>query len=106
MYESPIKVFRDQMNVEYDGAILRAVQRVDVTVDKDELIKAIRYDRDQYEKGYRDAMEEVRFVRCKDCIHWTDGVCGNFSHEDGITYFTPSHGYCHDAEKEDKDEAD
>lgn len=46
----------------------------------------------------------VEVVRCKDCIHWIDGVCGNFSHEDGITYFTPSHGYCYDAEREDDDE--
>ena len=67
MYESPITAFLNRMNFEYDGEILRAVQSVNVTVDKDELMKALRYDRDQYEKGYRDATEEVGLVRCKEC---------------------------------------
>ena len=39
---------------------LEAVQRVGVTVDKEELIKALRYDRRQYENGYRDALIKIR----------------------------------------------
>lgn len=37
-----------------EGEIFRAVQDVGVTVERDELIKALKYDREQYEKGYRD----------------------------------------------------
>ena len=52
------------------------------------------------------AVDAVEVVRCKDCLHWLDGICGNFSNEDGSDYFTPAYGYCYAAEKEDSDEAD
>ena len=69
MYKSPIDIIYGQMETQIEGDILRAVQRYGINVDKDELIRALQYDRDQYEKGYsngkRDAMDEL--VRCKDC---------------------------------------
>jgi hypothetical protein len=51
-YESPIQIAIGQMRMEHDNNIYRAVQEYGVDVDKDELIKALRYDRGQYEKGY------------------------------------------------------
>lgn len=51
-YESPINVIYGQMRKEQEDNIFKAVQEYGVNVDKDELIKALRYDRDQYEKGY------------------------------------------------------
>lgn len=58
MYKNPInliyKDYQTQMKVDVDKLILEAVQEVGVVVDKDELIKAINYDRQQYEKGYAD----------------------------------------------------
>lgn len=54
MYESPIKVIYGQMQTQMEGDIFRAVQNYHVDVDKDELILALKYDRDQYEKGFRD----------------------------------------------------
>lgn len=58
-YESPISVWWsdtkiEQLRDEYDNLIVRAVKNVCPNVDKDELIKALEYDRGQYEKGYRD----------------------------------------------------
>ena len=71
MYKSPIEITEKQMRMEFDDCIWKAVQDYAVSVDKEELIKALRYDRDQYEKGYADgkiaAMKEI--LRCKDCIH-------------------------------------
>jgi len=56
MYESPITVMTDQItrqiNMEYDNAVMKAVVNVGVVVDKEELLKALKYDRDQYAKGY------------------------------------------------------
>ena len=71
MYESPIKVIQ--------GEILKAVHRVGVTVDRDELIRALRYDREQYQKGFDDAREDAVVVtRCKDCEHLVNAtVNGN-----------------------------
>lgn len=51
-YESPIQIAIGQMRMEQENNIYKAIQEQSVNVDKDELIKALRYDRDQYEKGY------------------------------------------------------
>lgn len=51
-YQSPIKLMEQQMQTHIEGEILRAVQSVGVDVDKDELIRALQYDREQYAKGY------------------------------------------------------
>ena len=55
MYESPIKVFQGNLEMRFEGEILKAVLRADITVDRDELIRALRYDREQYQKGFDDA---------------------------------------------------
>lgn len=48
-----------------DDAVMLAVrQHIGVDVDKEELTKALKYDREQYQKGYkdgkRDGMSEIR----------------------------------------------
>ena len=71
MYKSPIEIAYGQMQLQIEKEVYRAVQRCNVNVDKDELVKALSYDRDQYYKGYRDAMNAI--VRCKDCrLYLTD----------------------------------
>lgn len=65
MYKSPIDLIVGRMSVQLEGEICRAVQNVGVDVDKDELLKALQYDRGQYQKGYNDRDTEI--VRCKDC---------------------------------------
>lgn len=68
MYESPIKVFQSNLEMQFEGEILKAVQRTAITVDRDELIRALRYDREQYQKGFDDARKNaVPVVRCEDC---------------------------------------
>ncbi len=66
MYESPINVIlgdiKLQMEKQKESEILRAVYKCDINVDKKELLKALKYDRDQYEKGYKDAKEELVLV--------------------------------------------
>ena len=59
MYESPIKVFQGNLEMQFEGEILKAVQRADITVDRDELIRALRYDREQYQKGFDDARKDA-----------------------------------------------
>lgn len=43
-----------------------------VKVDKDELIKAMHYDREQYKKGFANGYKqrENEIVRCKVCAHY------------------------------------
>lgn len=59
-YRSPIDICVGQWEMTMENEIYKAVQRVDIQVDRDELIKALRYDRDQYNKGYADAVKEHR----------------------------------------------
>lgn len=78
MYESPIKVIQGELETQLEGEILKAVHRVGVTVDRDELIRALRYDREQYQKGFDDAREDAVVVtRCMDCKHtgWVQEPC-------------------------------
>ncbi len=59
MYQSPIKIIEqiqhDLLQQKEDG-IYRAVVKVGVDVDKEELIRALQYDRGQYEQGFRDGV--------------------------------------------------
>ena len=59
-YISPIEMIVGQIQTEMDNQVMRAVQNVGVTVDKDELVKALNYDRQQYDKGYGDGYREAQ----------------------------------------------
>lgn len=53
-YKSPVEIFTGDTYVYIEDEILKAVQKVGIQVDKDELFKALEYDREQYKKGYHD----------------------------------------------------
>ena len=73
MWESPIKTICDEMQTQFEGEVLKAVQRVGIEVDKDQLIKALNYDRNQYAEGYKHGYSYAKseLIRCKDCKYWT-----------------------------------
>ncbi len=62
MYESPIDIYVTQLNMRRrefaEKQVLEAVQGVDININREELEKALRYDRDQYKKGYADGVKE------------------------------------------------
>ena len=106
MYKSPIDIIEKQMRMEFDDGIWKTVQDYAVSVDKEELIKALRYDRDQYEKGYADgkvaAIDEL--VRCKDCKHYRDWgdctTCMKWTVDYDV--LTEPNAFCSYGEPEDK----
>lgn len=53
-YESPIRMIVGEMETKMEADTMSVIQRYGIDVDKDELIKALNYDRQQYEKGYSD----------------------------------------------------
>lgn len=53
-YKSPIEIVEGEVELFVEDKILKAVQEACIQVDKDELLKALAYDREQYEKGYHD----------------------------------------------------
>jgi len=103
-YQSPIDVITGQMNIFYENEICRAVQKVGVYVDKNELLRALQYDRRQYQKGYADRDSEI--VRCKDCKWWheskTNNGFGDCGQANGIA-LKSSDWFCADGERKDDD---
>lgn len=64
MWESPIHQYTTDIQTKIENDIMTCVAGYGIEVDKEELLKALAYDRDQYNKGYndgyRDAMERIR----------------------------------------------
>ena len=81
MYKAPIELItRDivrQFVERVDGEVFNTVTQYGIHVDKEELLKALAYDREQYEKGYGDGYRAAKdeIVRCKDCKFWEQGDC-------------------------------
>ena len=109
-YESPIMVTVQEMstmcNEVIDDHVLQVVKKIGVVVDKEELIKAIQYDRGQYEKGYADGKADgCRFKEALEAIVWYDGhyawlkklrdeleACeGFYPKPDSIEWYTEQH---------------
>lgn len=69
-YKSPIEIAHDLSNAVIlmtEDEVMKAVYRVGVKVDKDELLRALVYDREQYKAGYLDGIENA--------ITWIDTYC-------------------------------
>ena len=58
-YKSPINIFEKQIVTEFENGVYKAVREVGIEVDKDELFKALEYDRNQYIAGYTDGKREA-----------------------------------------------
>ena len=58
MYESPINMIIQKLYTNLESECMKSVQRYGFDVDKEELAKALKYDREQYEKGYTDGYNE------------------------------------------------
>ena len=105
-YQSPIEVFQTQMQSQIEGEIYKAVMKIGVNVDKDELLKALRYDRDQYQKGYTD--RDSKIVRCKDCKYWyrkeygSRGTCE--SKNMNVCGIMDADWFCADGERRNNDD--
>lgn len=85
MYESPIHLIYDDIKLQLDknveDYVYSAVQNVGVNVDREELIRALKYDREQYSSGYRNGQAEVLVSLIEQIlevypeeIKYTDGI--------------------------------
>lgn len=63
MYRPPIDMLitdiQHQIAQQQDEEVYKAVVSVGINVDKEELLRALRYDRDQYEKGFADGKADA-----------------------------------------------
>ena len=53
-YDSPIRMIVGEMETKMEADTMSVIQRYGIDVDKEELIKALNYDREQYDKGFRE----------------------------------------------------
>lgn len=83
MYEPLIKVIQGQMQMKMENDIFRTVQSYGIEVDKEELLRALKYDRQQYDAGYADGKADAvvhgrwirkKLVMCEPC--YLCSVCG------------------------------
>ena len=51
-WEAPIKIICQELSTKVEDSIITAIQRIGIDVNQEELIKALAYDRQQYERGY------------------------------------------------------
>jgi hypothetical protein len=51
---------------------MKAVYQYDIKIEKEELIRALNYDRNQYNQGYDDGRRDAiaSITRCKDCRYY------------------------------------
>lgn len=59
MYQSPIEAIVKDWKLSVEKEVLKAVQKVGINVDAEELRKALVFDRGQYDKGYADGEWEL-----------------------------------------------
>ena len=73
MYESPINVIISKLCTQLESDCMKSVQSYGFDVDKEELAKALNYDRNQYEKGYADGYKKaIDDLRNKLKNHYTE----------------------------------
>ena len=65
-YESPINIILGEMTVHREDNILKVVQKEFIDVNKEELAKALAYDRGQYKKGYEDGIRASKWIPCSE----------------------------------------
>ena len=106
MYQPPISLIQKDVEFKIEDAVVKAIQKVGVEVDKEELLRALTYDRRQYEKGYGDGLidavkhgewlphpTEPDWDVCSVCrlgtrrrFHFNDGVYGGYDVEESFAY--------------------
>ena len=53
-YKSPIEIFENELQTQMENDIMKVVLNYGIDVDRNELVKALAYDRKQYEAGFSD----------------------------------------------------
>lgn len=105
-YVSPIAVeIARKQESDLEKAIYTALETYNITVDKDELLKALSYDRNQYEAGYKAGYKAAQgeqrlgtwivhgiYARCSECEETGGTILNGDKPEPFLTKFCPNCG--------------
>lgn len=99
MYESPINLFVSDIATSIDKRIeevtVNAIQNLGIDIDKDELVKALNYDRKQYGEGYEDGYMDGEITGRKDVVEeLTEKLTKLLSADSPYVFYDNDHGYC------------
>ena len=56
-YDSPITLIAGQLETKIENDVMSTIQRYGIDVNKEELLKALNYDRQQFDAGYQKGFE-------------------------------------------------
>jgi len=117
IYKDVQKTFLEKTD---EHIMARVESELGVKVNQDELIKAMNYDREQYEKGFENGYKQRddEIIRCKDCkyfesrdyTYYKTTECENqhvrnMTNGDDMTIFCPEEDfYCPYGERKETDE--
>ena len=51
MYKSPIEIIAEDVQWSFDNEVVKAVQTYNININKEELLRALDYDRKEFERG-------------------------------------------------------
>ena len=54
-YKSPVEIVSQGLKSQVENDVMKVTHSYGISIDRDELVKALKYDRDQYKQGYADA---------------------------------------------------
>ena len=110
MWESPIQMISEDIIKDIvrkqDECLMEAVHRVGFDVNKEELEKALLYDRNQWERGYADGkmagyhLRDTEIVRCGECKYRdADDFCTGRGYPNVLV---PDDGFCDKGERNEE----
>ena len=83
MYESPVEITFDQTSyTSLENEVFNVIQKAAVGVDREELMRALKYDRDQYKKGYADGRADA----IREIMTWIQSCPVGPDVRKGVTY--------------------
>ena len=102
-----VEQMHHDMMVQKENAVLKAVNEIDVVVDKERLLQALSDAKAFYGEGYRDAMRK-RIVHCRECVHYKAngsccesdfGICCYWADNDGYVAAVNPDDFCSHGER-------
>lgn len=74
-----MRVLQERLTGEIETYTVQYVNKIGIKVDRDELLKALRYDRGQYQKGFRDGMQASKMSAAQlldalDYVTWYNNI--------------------------------
>lgn len=77
-YNSPIEIVVKELQTKMENQTIQIIQSYGISIDKNKLIMALNYDREQYEKGYMDGENARLNIGVKPSLidkRWHCGSC-------------------------------